>query len=59
MGLVQRVISTLLYDNGRNKQVNNILYNITNCKCFATLQLYHCLQPLMVSLFYNGMLKYI
>ena len=56
--IVQRVISTVLYSNGANKQVNNILYIITNCKCFATLQLYHCLQPLMVSLSYNGMLKY-
>jgi len=55
MGLVQRVIFTVLYGNGANKQVNNISNNITNCKC---LQLYHCLQPLMVSLSYNGMLKY-
>ena len=51
MSLVQRVISTLLYGNSAKKQVSIKLKNLIiyiACVRLLSLQIFNCLQPLMV-----------
>ena len=53
MGLIQRVISVLLYGNNASKQVGMQMVTVLTS---VILQMYTCLQPLMVCLSYNGTL---
>lgn len=55
MGLVQRVISCLMYGNGCSKQVFYVMYPVIYCLCVLNCQMYNSFQPLMICLSYNGM----
>lgn len=59
MGVVQRAISTVMYGNGANKQVSVLFMMLFSLLVLPTIQLYNCLQPLMVCLSYNGTIKHI
>lgn len=54
--LVQRAISIMLYGNAAHKQVY-IWIPVSCFNSFVSAKVYHCLQPLMVSLSYHGMRK--
>ena len=61
LGLVQRAITVALYGNGAHKAVCGVRYTIVVCNVilFVCMQVYRCLQPLMVSYSASGCIKLI
>ena len=59
MGVVQRAISTMMYGNGANKQVSVLFMMLFSLLILPTIQLYNCLQPLMVCLWHNSTITHI
>ncbi len=57
--LVQRAISVLLYGNGSSKEVSSFSYVANSLLTPQLLQVYRCLQPLMVCLSPSGITKLI
>lgn len=55
LSLVQEVISVLLYGNSAHKQVNIKLSMFT--LCIVVLQIFKCLQPMMICLSHKGTLN--
>jgi len=54
IGLVQRVISVMMYGNGASKQVSKVKLIFV---LEYLLQMYNFLWPLMICLSYNGTMK--